>query len=74
MEPFGLLPGFVKHIVVKAVSGFRGIMKRIREKPNAGSMPRELYLREKLGWIRTIAHSVWKDEEANPDALRILFV
>ena len=63
MEPFGLLPGFVRHIVVKAVSGFRGIMKCIREKP-----------REKLGWIRTIAHSVWKDEEANPDALRIPFV
>lgn len=49
-------------------------MKCIRGKPNAGYMPRELYLREKLGWIRTIAHSVWKDEEANPDALRIPFV
>lgn len=36
--------------------------------------PRELYLREKLGWIRTIAHSVWKDEEANSDAQRIPFV
>ena len=36
--------------------------------------PRELYLREKLGWIRTIAHSVWKNEEANSVALRILFV
>lgn len=74
MEPFGLLPGFVKHIVVKAVSGFRGIMKCIREKPNAGSMPPRTLFGRKLGWIRTIVHSVWKDEEANPDAQQIPFV
>ena len=66
MEPFGLLPGFVKHIVGKAVSGFRGIMKCIREKPNAGFVPR--------GRIRTIVHSAWKNEEANSVALRIPFV
>ncbi len=36
--------------------------------------PRELYLREKPGRIRTIAHSVRKDEEANPDAQQIPFV
>lgn len=38
------------------------------------SCPRELYSREKLGRIHTIAHSVWKNEEANPDALQIPFV
>lgn len=49
MEPFGLLPGFVRHIVVKAVSGFRGIMKCIREKPNAGSMPPRTLFERKTG-------------------------
>ena len=38
------------------------------------SCPRELYSRGKRGWIRTIVHSVWRNEEANPDALQIPFV
>lgn len=49
MEPFGLLPGFVRHIVVKAVSGFRGIMKCIREKPNAGFVPPRTLFERKTG-------------------------